>query len=275
MKKTSSFFVLVCCALLILSCKKKEGVVDIPQNAPRLLSASIQPTSVHIDSNRIDVDSLGNDTYRIRVNITAEAIDADGAGDIGTTSLVITSPRSITPLLTGIVPQSSVSGDTARFADSVSFVIRRSDAGAITIEFQASDNANLASNALSRSLIVNRNNSEPDIFGLLAPDTLRRPTSGTLLFRMAITATDSDGVADIAEVYFRSINSSNPNLHIQLLDDGNLIASGDSVAGDGRYARILSLPDTVSPGLREFRFWARDFAAAQSDSIIHFVTIIP
>ncbi len=122
---------------------------------------------------------------------------------------------------------------------------------------------------------VMRNNSKPVISNLSAPDTLRIPVSGVRLFLIAVSASDSDGLGDIAEVYFKSINSSNPNFRFSLFDDGAITTHGDTVAGDGRFSGVFRIDSSNTPGTKEFRFWARDNTGALSDSLIHFITVIP
>ena len=263
-------------SLVVLSCtKEKEGVVDVSQNPPRLLAASIQPAAVHLDTGTVGVEPLPNGDYRITITATARAVDADGSGNIRALLINVLPPSAPGALAVLSVGPSGSSGDTASYLSTFSFEMRRADAGSNTVVFQARDRSDYASNVLRISLSIARNNSAPAIFGLSAPDTLQRPTSGTGLFQLTLSANDSDGLADITEIYFRSINSSNPNQHIGLFDEGNLFSTGDSVAGDGRFSRILSIDPTTSLGPKELRFWARDNAGALSDSITHFVTIVP
>ena len=287
MNKTSSgFFVSVrmksfptialAFSFVLLSCRQeKEGIVDVSQNPPRLLGASVQPTTVNLDTGTANVVRLSGGNYRITVTTTARAVDADGAANIRSLSINVLSPTATDPMALLTVGPSASSGDTASYLSTFSFVVRRADAGLNTVVFQAKDQSNYASNVFRIPLTVARNNSAPQIFGLSAPDTLQRPTSGFGLFRVTVSASDSDGLADVSEVYFRSINSSNPNQHIQLYDDGGLYSTGDSVAGDGRFSRILSIDPTTSLGSKELRFWARDNAGAMSDSICHFLVVVP
>jgi hypothetical protein len=91
---------------------------------------------------------------------------------------------------------------------------------------------------------------------------------------MSIAAADSDGLADIAEVYFRSLNSSDPTAKFFLFDDGgtvqrNGITSGDPLAGDGTFSIIVQLPSTSTTGTRLFAFQAKDTFGDTSATVTH------
>ena len=263
-------------AFLSVSClKEKEGLVDFSQNIPRLLTASIQPSVVNLDFDTVNVVRLSNGDFQITITASVSAIDPDGIQDIPALSFTVFKPGSVDPAVRGTFAQSSSSGDTAIYSSNLTFIMKRTEAGLYPIEFSVRDNAGLVGNVQRVSMNITRNNSPPQISNLFAPDTLRIPSSGFRLFMFAVSASDSDGLGDITEVFFRSVNSSNPNSNIPLYDDGNLTLYGDTLAGDGRYSRILLIDSTVTAGIREFRFWARDNAGALSDSISHFTTVIP
>lgn len=267
MQKTMRLYILLTCSALVLSCKEKEGTIDVPQTVPRLLSASIDPTWVHLDSNRTIVDSLGNNAYRITISASATAIDADGAADIGSLSLIVKTPRLTYPLFSGIYGADFRTADTARFAFSAAFVMERCD-GAFTIDFQAHDNSQLTSNALGLSFTAYRNNLPPSLSNLVAPDTVVRPSSGSVTFLFAVTASDPDGLCDVADVSFYLLLPPPPSGAIPLFDNGDP-TKGDQTAGDGIFSRIVSISSQNTLGEKRIVFLARDQAGTLSDSLFH------
>lgn len=279
MKQFSTYaFVALACTIFLWSCtKEKQGVLDVSQNAPRILSADVQPPIINLDSDTVCIieDSASGVYSCTGIYLTARAIDPDGVQDIQQLSFKIYGPISSTPDTSGVIRQSSTSGDTALYLSYVSILVTRANAGVHSIEFQILDSKGLSSNVLRKPLIIMRNNSRPQISNLFAPDTVRRPNSGSRPVFLAITARDSDGLADIAKVFFKSVNSSNPNFEFQLFDDGNITTSGDTLAGDGRFSTVVQIFPTATLGTREFRFWARDNAGALSDSLRHFITVVP
>lgn len=273
---TTYTFAITLCAYAFLSCtKEKQGVVDISLNAPRLLTASIQPPAVNLDTDTINVVPLGSGNFQINTSVNVQAIDSDGAQDIASLSFVIYPPTSPEPAASGTLSMSSFSGDTAFYSRSLSFVSNRTQPGFHTIEFSIRDDASLLSNVLRLTINVTRNNSRPQISNLSAPDTVRRPNSGSRPVFLAISAADSDGLGDLASVFFKSVNSSDPNFEFPLYDNGDLSTHGDSVAGDARFSTIVYIFSTFPLGTREFRFWARDNVGALSDSLGRFITVIP
>ncbi len=91
---------------------------------------------------------------------------------------------------------------------------------------------------------------------------------------MTIVASDSDGLQDISEVYFRSLNSTDSTAKFFLYDDGstilrNGVLSGDQLAGDGVFTIVVQLPSTAAPGERLFAFQCKDTFDSTSAVLIH------
>ena len=93
---------------------------------------------------------------------------------------------------------------------------------------------------------------------------------------MTVKAADADGQPDIKEVFFLSLDASNPTFKYILLDDGGgpTGLSGDLVAGDSVYTIIVNVPTTPS-AQKTYRFFfqATDAFGDTSASILHRVTI--
>ena len=119
----------------------------------------------------------------------------------------------------------------------------------------------------------------PEIYDMVAPDTLKRPSSGDISQIITIKASDPDNDRDVKYVFFFSMkpdstyaNNGNP---IFLYDDGDINGySNDSLANDMIYSVRLFMPDTAKLGKFQFEFQARDYSDLLSNKIIHTITVI-
>lgn len=259
----------------LAGCRREySGTLDPPLTAPYLYQAQIGVSLVDLDTSSASVvKQISPGTYEITDSLSAVVLDPVSGDDITSCTYSVTSPGISTPFLTGNLNRISVSSNQANFSTKFAFLVRRDQIGPYIIEIDASGQAGYVANARRVTLSIIRNDARPVISNLLAPDTLVRPQSGSRMVRLAISASDSDGLGDIVKVFFRSINSTSPDFEQPMFDDGNLAVDGDSVAGDGRYARLLPLDSTATAGIKEFRFFARDKAGAVSDSIVHYIVI--
>jgi hypothetical protein len=159
--------------------------------------------------------------------------------------------------------------------------IPRTQAGVFRIQITASGPAGMVSNQLDLPLKVGRRNSRPVLSGLIAPDTVTVPVGGSVIVRMSVAVADSDGLADVQQVYFRSLTSSTPDFKFFLKDDGGTgdpqfpgwPRTGDAVAGDEIYTVQIPLFD--SPTVRRtntFAFQAMD-SQDTSTTLIHYLTV--
>jgi hypothetical protein len=262
--------------LLLLSCEKeKTEVVDVSLASPHLMSLTLASTLVNLDTSNLSiVDHLADGSYN--VSDTAFAwVDAPAEAPLALRmSYRLYQPGQPDYFASGSMQLVRYVDRTALFKTGFSFNLHRPDIGAYRIEVLANYQSDLPSNSLIASVVITRNNLRPRIFNLSAPDTLVRPASGRRPVFFAVSASDPDGQGDISTVFFRSINSSNPNFEFRLYDDGNLAVTGDSIAGNGRYSLIIPIDSTATLGTKEFRFWARDKSLALSDSLVHIITII-
>jgi hypothetical protein len=280
MIKLSHFTYIVIIGLLFifLACEKeKSSLVDSSFLPPFMQSADLSISFINIDTTSgTSVVRLPDGKFKITISISAQTNDPIGISDIKQVSYRVYRPGSQGYYPSGLLTRESGIPDSTvqLYSGTITFTISRTDIGIYTIEVFAQSKANLSSNSLQLPLLIAKNNSVPQIFNLSAPDTLIRPTSGSRPVYFALSASDSDGYKDIVEVYFRSINSGSPNFHQPMFDDGSLAFTRDSVAGDGRYSRVVPLDQTATLGTKEFRFYAKDKSGALSDSIIQFITII-
>jgi hypothetical protein len=273
-----SWFLLLFLASILGSCEENQfSVIDRNGNVPSVSSASVTPDSINIDN----LTPVGN-TYTINVVTRLTVSDPEGTDDLNSVIAQAIRPGASSQFFQqnlhddGIGPD-GVAGDSI-FSAEIQFEVIRALAGRYRMQFFAVNNDGNRSNVLERTLFVIRNNSAPelDLQSLVAPDTLTLPIGGSLLIPMNIAASDSDGIADIREVYFRSLDSSNPTQKFFLQDDGgsnNL--SGDAVAGDGVFSIIIKLEDNNPLVRRTFRFafQALDSFSDTSATVLHSLTV--
>ena len=253
------------------SCEKEKSVLVNPNfSSPFLVSISSSDSELNLDTSTSGaVSRLPNLQFRISGSINASATDPDGIQDIKEVVYHIYEPRSSDYIASGVLRNNDTN-----YSGNFSFVINRSDAGTYRIEVYAQDKSDLISNSLEVSLIIKRNNSIPRISNVVAPDTLKRPTSGTALALFSLTVNDSDGYNDIEQAFFKRISPSSSNV-ILLFDNGDQQGSGDVLTGDGIFSRVVRIDSTALLGNQVFLFQAKDKTGALSDSLTHTITIIP
>ena len=267
------FAVLVLWAALYTGCDKNQlASLDSTNAAPLISQLVFSPDSVYLDAL-----TPTNGEYTVTTSVRARATDSGGAGDIAAvTADVIMANGSLAASGIGLhddgVAPDSAAGDGV-FSGSLQFQLTRAQAGRWQIRVSAVDHRGALSNALSGQLKLARHNSPPQVFNLTAPDTLTIAPSDSSLLRMTIAASDSDGLADIIEVYWQSPDGQNPGFHFPLKDDGGLSSgppSGDLIAGDGIFSFMQWIKD--SPTVRgNYRliFKAVDTVGDTSLTLLH------
>jgi len=190
-------------------------------------------------------DSLGTDSLWKQVTLNDSAVSGD------------------------ILPQDGV---YARKFDSS---LPEGTGGSVRFEFYAftvGDTSN-ASDTLRLA------NLRPVIVSVSAADTLVLPSEGAYrLDTVRVTVADPDGLTDIRTVNFTSLkpdsalaNNGDP---LPLADNGDLSGWGDESAEDGIYSRITPLPSDALTGDYIYKFVARDFGGAVSDTVRHTVVVV-
>jgi len=273
-----SFILAMCFASVLNSCEENQfGVLDTKGNTPTVSAASVTPDSINIDNL---TPAGGN--YAINTVVTLRASDPEGTNNLNSVTVQGIRPGASSQFFQQFLHDDGVAPDVAAgdsiFSAEIQFEVTRALAGRYRIQFIAVDNEGNRSNVLEQTLFVTRNNSAPELDpqSLVAPNTVTLPIGGSLLIPMNIAASDSDGIADIREVYFRSLDSSNPTQKFFLQDDGNSSSSsGDAVAGDGVFSIIVQLNDTGPPVRRTFRFafQALDSFSDTSATVLHSLTV--
>ncbi len=273
--------IVLAAAWALQGCDKNPlGTVESNGHAPSLTAPAITPASVNIDS----MTANGNGFYTFSVSMQAKVTDADG--NIQTVGVGVVMPGGSAPYYQLILRDDGVAPDAVAgdgiYSTSFTFTIDRSEAGTYRCQFYAVDNSGLSSNSMDIPFLVKRRNSPPIIASVAAPDTVTLPVGGTIYVTLSVAASDSDGLADIAQVYFRSLTSTNPTFKFYLLDDGSLngavppfgIPSGDAVAGDGTFTltAVLSDPGTARR-TNLFAYQAIDRTGDTSATVYKYLTV--
>jgi hypothetical protein len=259
-----------------IDCRNEsQGTLDPDLGYPYILSLRLSESKINLDTSTTLALKRNNDgTYSINDSIYTYVIDPVDGNNLVSCSYALTPPGYSYPTQTGTLSRIQVAGNSATFTGAASFTIQRSDIGDYTIAITVTGKSNFVSNTLGSTLFITRRNARPKISNLSIPDTLHRPDTGFKIVQFAINASDSDGIADIEKVFFKSINSTSPDFEQPMFDDGNLSLDGDSVAFDGRYSRLIPLDSSATLGRKEFRFWARDKSGALSDSLSGFIVFV-
>ena len=270
----TGFLLFLAGSFLSTGCDKNQlSPFDSGNTAPIVRDLHITPDSIYIDNL-----TPTNGEYAVSVIVNVGAADSDGVFDLAEVSADVIRPDG-SSTLTGIVlhddglAPDTVAGD-GKFSGSAEFKLTRAQAGRYLVKVSATDRVGAMSNALMNGLKLARRNSVPVLSNLDAPDSIIRPQTGSLLFSMTIAASDSDGLSDISQVYFKSLNSSDPTAKFFLYDDGgtilhNGVLSGDQLAGDGTYSIIVQLPSSASAGERLFAFQCQDTFGDTSAVLLH------
>jgi hypothetical protein len=264
--RTVGFLVLLA---LAGGCEEQNlGPLDPAGSPPFIRSFRVTPDSVSLNTL-----TPSGGQYAINLQCTAEVTDPDGPSTPGTVTADVLAPGGTEPVATLALSTDSTRGNVSSLSGAIHFSVTKSAIGVYRVVLHATDNQSLSSNSVDRRLMIWRTNAPPALSSLVAPDTLILPTGGTVTIPMSVTATDSNGLSDVAEVFFRSLDSSDPTTKYMLYDNGNA-SNGDATAGDGKFSIIIQLTD--GPNVRRtfrFAFQAIDASADTSAILLHSLTV--
>lgn len=244
-------------------------VVAGVENAPPVITKTAVPALVPIDS-------LFDFVIAVQVQ------DEDGLQDIKKVSFQFFPPEHPNPTLEGTLVDDGTSGDEMPGDGIYSNILSSNLIKEPTdyfLRFEAEDQAGNKSDA---KVVTIRGrpglNDPPVISNVVAPDTVKIDPQQNTRILITVDVTDPQGLDDIDYVQFRSFLPDGREAQdspIQMADDGNTSVTGDEVAGDGTYSRIIILPSSgVMPGDFRFVFQASDKSGALSNTIEHILTVI-
>jgi len=236
-------------------------------NLPEIVSVSV-PVTVFLDS-------------LFEFLIEVEVSDADSSGDIAYVFSQFFPPAHPNPTRQDTLLDDGLSGDVTAGDGIYSITLSSGlikEASDHFLRFQAEDksgNRSLAVVATIRGTVAQP--EPPVISNLSAPDTVQIVPSQVVQVLITIDVSDPQGLSDIDFVRFRSFlpnGNEAGDSPIGLADDGNTFSTGDEIAGDGTYSRIINLPPTALRGDFRFLFEARDKSGLCSNIIEHIMTVI-
>ncbi len=247
------------------------GTVDPRGNVPVVSQFSVTPSSIGLDSI-----SYSGSAYQVKILASTSVTDQDGADKIASVTATVLSPDGNSTWTfalhdDGVAPD-LVAGD-GLYSGLITLSLAKSDVGIFHVLFSAVDREQRSGTSALQSIFVSRHSSPPWLSNVVSPDTVVVPVGGGVSFRLAVTAGDSAGLADIQDVTLRVPEGNNPTGVLHLLDNGN-VANGDSVNGDGVYSIILQVND--SPTVRKrysLLFQAIDRAGDTSATLTHYLVM--
>ena len=271
--RSKTFLFLFPLMCFLPGCEKTDlGVIDSRGLPAFLHSATVTPDIVNM-TKLPSINGVLTVTFDIRL-----AVDLAGSAPLAAVNAEVFAPSTYASLAqVSLHPDGTTTGAGYRnYSGQIQFGVSKSDAGCYLLRFQAFAPNGLQTNTLEKTISIVRNNSAPRLSQLTAPDSATLPQSGDFLVFMTVAVSDSDGAGDIREVYFRSLDSSNPNQKLFMLDDGGLTttpSSGDKDAGDGIYSIIVRLPSTTTRKAYRFAFQAVDAYGDTSNTLLHQLTV--
>ncbi len=268
MKKNFSI-IIVAIAIISWSCEKeKSGPLDSSLIEPQIVSLSLIQQSFNLDDTTNSfIERLPNGRFAITDSLTIIVADGDGYRDISEASYRIYVPGVSRPLLQQRFSTSetiSGSNDSIRFTSKFSLTLERVDLGTFRVEVFAKDKSGLVSNLSQTFFTVVVNNRAPFIGSPSFRYTIPADTDYTL-FTVGVTASDSDGLGDIASVVIRPLQTPDSSIVTELYDDGDP-AHSDQIAGDGIFSGTFWL-DTLYLRSVEFEIVGIDKGGALSNIV--------
>jgi hypothetical protein len=263
------------------ACEKKDNtVIDSPGNTFLASHPMFSLRVVNTDTINVGAIQTAEDILNFRAIASLTIERPTGKESNESVQYLLGDFQSSVIFNEGILHNDGILPDTSSidniYSAYVDIQIHRSLVGNFVIKMWCQDQYNNRSNTFLLPLNITRFNHAPIISNLIAPITLHRGNVLTLQIQVA----DSDGMADINEVSYKSLKPdgtyANNGNFIQMYDDGNpLFPSGDVVAGDGIYTYSTDQTQTAPLGTYVYTFKALDHLHALSNTITHQMTLLP
>jgi hypothetical protein len=227
-----------------MSCEKDDPtVIDPALNFPSIRSQTLNPAAFNSDS------------VKSTATVHVSSIDP-----IGKVSVTVTDPNNLSREFDlhddGVAPD--VTANDGIYSGYIDFVMTCRIVGTYKAEFLAITQAGLASNTISQNFnVTNTSSQSPVVSGFfVTPHDVVSGQGGTFIIFWT-RVSDPDGACDISNVQITGFKPDNSAITpFNLLDDGNLPASGDSTANDGHFTRA-TFGDPPQNGY--FRYFVRAY----------------
>ncbi len=243
-----------------------------------LQQSELQPVEIYPNRMPQIVSFTFPDTIRAGMQPVETSVvvsDSDGVQDVKLVILSGTKEGQSTEAFRDTLNAPGSGEDTFTLMVDSSFSARQQ--GNYLISTVAIDRAGVQSRQSQKTVFLE--NTPPVLTDIFVPEQIVLPASGSVVDTVRAAAFDRQGPRDIRSVYFisqiRKTDGSlgDPSQPIELFDNGDQQASGDLVAGDGLYSRIIQLNSTNTPGTYIFTFKVEDYLSQVSNVLIDSVVV--
>ena len=273
--------------LFLAGCDKSpDGIIDSSGRRPNLVAVVLTTPSFNTDTILVHGQKTPSDELTLPVGFNATI--GIPVTTVWAFHYVVTRTSNGVEVTSGYIVLTKTEQlqieeikNSITLHKSFSLTLQRTDVGTFSVEISAIDVSGLESNAFQSPMSILRLNRLPQISDLQAPDTLQLPATGSVVILLALRIYDPDGETDIQKVQFTSVlpngkpSSSGP---IQMYDDGGMVdlggyTSGDAIAADDIYSRMIQLRSDAARGTYTFSFVAIDKSSDSSNVITHIITV--
>ncbi|MBI5471740.1 MAG: hypothetical protein HY961_05295 [Ignavibacteriae bacterium] len=270
---------LIVVAALLIGCEKNSlGTIDVRTDIPMLTNASATPDSIYLDSMTPD-----SGKYTIVSVVKVKMAFQNSSPTVSATVLQAGATNSVATISLrddGVTPD-AVAHDSV-YSANVQFKVTRAQAGRYRVRIVATLSDGSASNTLEKALKLGRRNARPQITNVSVPDSVSLPATDTLRIQFTASVADSDGLADIREVFFKRVSPPDPTKFL-MRDDGSLdppvniggilLRSGDDISGDGKFSFLIPVLPTSTRRTNVFDFQCIDSFGDTSNTVQRSFTI--
>ncbi len=268
-------------SLFVIGCEKNNlASQDVQFEIPLLSNALVSPDSIYLDSltpagGLYSVSSVVN----VRMSFSGSNRTLTARVFRPTVSEVVAETNLHDD---GVAPDLGANDST--YSAQIQFTVQRAFAGRYRVQISARTTEGIVSNILEKSFKLTRRNSAPRLTNVSSPDSVNLPTSGFITVQFTAAVADSDGLADIQQVFFQRIEPvDTSNTKFALRDDGSLgpesniggilVRSGDDIAGDGNFSFLIPVTPSTPRRTNVFSFHAMESFGDTSNVIQRSFTI--
>jgi hypothetical protein len=202
--------------------------------------------------------------------------DNDGLNDIRWVVMQGFEPGNAFPVFQDTIPNPQNNSPLFTMTIDSSYAAAKKDD--YELQIFAEDRVNDKSPEVIHPLFIE--NSAPQLLNISVPDTMLIFQTSSNIDTVRAEVKDGQSLLDVKRVYFVSqIRQANGSLGpesdpIDLFDNGDIVQSGDPVATDGEYSRIIRIDPENTPGTYIFTFHSQDFVDQFSTTLVDSIEVI-
>jgi hypothetical protein len=202
--------------------------------------------------------------------------DNDGLNDIRWVVMQGFEPGNAFPVFRDTIPNPQNNSPLFTMTIDSSYAAAKKDD--YELQIFAEDRVNDKSPEVIHPLFIE--NSAPQLLNISVPDTMLIFQTSSNIDTVRAEVKDGQSLLDVKRVYFVSqIRQANGSLGpesdpIDLFDNGDIVQSGDPVATDGEYSRIIRIDPENTPGTYIFTFHSQDFVDQFSTTLVDSIEVI-